>query len=99
MTKQHCFLTEGKNPRRSGRESLRNCMQRILIVENSRYVTGALKSIARFARTLSNEFEFHWAVTDAISDEDLKELIGSDKFHRFKFVEISKKPGRLIMYF
>jgi len=74
-------------------------MQRILIVENSRYVTGALKSIARFARTLSNEFEFHWAVTDAISDEDLKELIGSDKFHRFKFVEISKKPGRLIMYF
>jgi glycosyltransferase involved in cell wall biosynthesis len=74
-------------------------MHRVLIVENSTYVTGALKSIARFAKALSNEFEFQWAVTEAIADADLKELIGSDRIHRFKFVEISKKPGRLIMYF
>ena len=74
-------------------------MHKVLIVENSTYVTGALKSIARFARALSGEFEFQWAVTEAIADEDLKELIGNDKIHRFKFVEISKKPGRLMMYF
>lgn len=74
-------------------------MHRVLIVENSTYVTGALKSIARFARTLSDEFEFQWAVTETIADEDLKDLIPDAKIHRFKFVEISKKPGRLIMYF
>jgi len=71
---------------------------KILIVDNSNYVTGAATSISRFARALSNEFEFQWAVTEKISDDDLKGFIADDKYYRFKFVELSKKPGRLAAY-
>ena len=74
-------------------------MKNILIIDNSEYITGASKSIALFARELSSKYNFYWAVTRTISDEELKQMIGSQPFERFEFVEISKKPIAAARYF
>jgi glycosyltransferase involved in cell wall biosynthesis len=74
-------------------------MKNVLIIDNSKYITGASKSIALFAAELSAEYKFFWAVTKTISDEELKQTIGNQPFERFEFVEISKRPAAVAGYF
>jgi glycosyltransferase involved in cell wall biosynthesis len=73
-------------------------MNNILIIDNSKYVTGAAKSIARFAEELSGKYQFHWAVTDSIALDDLKQLIGEAPYYRFNFIEISRRLSQLALY-
>jgi glycosyltransferase involved in cell wall biosynthesis len=72
-------------------------MSKILIIDNSRYVTGALKSIVSFANALTDRHEFILALPSALSDDDLK-IAGEGRVHRFDFVELSRKPGELVRY-
>jgi glycosyltransferase involved in cell wall biosynthesis len=74
-------------------------MKNVLIIDNSRYITGASKSIALFANELSPKYNFFWAVTAAISDEELKHLIQDQPFQRFEFLEISKRFYSVAGYF
>ncbi|MBK7803604.1 MAG: hypothetical protein IPJ55_13240 [Chloracidobacterium sp.] len=53
-------------------------MKNILIIDNSEYLTGANKSIAKFAKALGGSCKFHWAVTKAISQDDLAEIVEND---------------------
>jgi glycosyltransferase involved in cell wall biosynthesis len=72
-------------------------MSKVLIIDNSRYVTGALKSIAGFANALANRHEFTWALPTALSEADAQ-VAGIDRVHRFNFAELSRKPGQLVRY-
>jgi L-malate glycosyltransferase len=74
-------------------------MKNILIIDNSEYITGASKSIALFAKELSAKYNFYWAVTKTISDEEIRQLIGRQPYERFKFVEISKRFSAVAGYF
>lgn len=74
-------------------------MKKVLIIDNSTYITGASKSIAHFARELSPKYDFYWAVTKAIKDEELRRTIGDQTFERFEFVEISKRLSAAARYF
>lgn len=74
-------------------------MKKVLIIENSSYVTGAAKSIARFANALGSEFIFYWAVPESLGRDDQRELFGDERVYRFKFIEVSRKARRLLSYF
>lgn len=74
-------------------------MKNILIIDNSEYLTGANKSISKFAKALAGSCKFHWAVTKAISKDDLSELVGSDIVRRFKYIEISRSFSAAVFYF
>ena len=73
-------------------------MKNVLILDNSKYVTGAGKSIATFTRALAGKYKFYWAVTRSIPDNELAHLVGDNTYQRFEFVEISKRLGSNIRY-
>jgi glycosyltransferase involved in cell wall biosynthesis len=74
-------------------------MKNVLIIDNSQYITGASKSITLFTAELSAKYNFFWAVTKTISDEELKQTIGNQPFERFEFIEISKRVSNAARYF
>jgi len=61
----------------------------MLIVENSVYPTGALKSILSFTEQLSADFEFQFLMSSRSSAVSLVEELGY-KVHRLPFLEVHK---------
>lgn len=74
-------------------------MKNVIIIDNSKYTTGASKSISLFARELTAKYNFFWAVTKDISDEELLHTIGNQPYERFEFIEISKSISQIFKYF
>ncbi len=66
-------------------------MKKILIIDNSRGITGAFKTIFHVSTSLKNQFEFHFTVPTG--NKKLSTLIRQNGFHykQINFVEISKR--------
>lgn len=70
---------------------------RVLIVDNSTYLTGALNSILNFTDGLSGNFEFQFVMSSRSNAVGLIESRGY-KVHRLPFLEISKSLS-VLLYF
>jgi len=69
--------------------------QRVLIVDNSKYVTGALQSIAAYAQILRGQIDFHFAIPpSAVTMRFLRER--QFKYHIIPFVELERSAKTLI---
>ena len=73
-----------------------NARPRVLIIENSRQVTGALKSIVAMASELSDEFEFIFVMPD----QPAIEWVRNRGFvaHAIPMVELSKNASAVVFY-
>lgn len=72
--------------------------KKILIIDNSLYLTGALKSILTVTRELSNQFEFQYCIP-AVSKAGEYITQQNHKVHRIDFMELSKSLRSLLYPF
>jgi glycosyltransferase involved in cell wall biosynthesis len=72
--------------------------KKILVVENSVHVTGALKSVCRTAYDLRNHFEFVFVVPTRSKGRSWIESKGFTKIYELPLLEISKRPASLLLY-
>jgi glycosyltransferase involved in cell wall biosynthesis len=71
---------------------------RILIIENSIDVTGALKSITRTAYDLKEHFEFQFVIPAGSRGRSWIEGNGFTVIHELPMLEISRRFSSLVMY-
>ena len=71
--------------------------KRILIIDNSLYVTGALKSVVASSTELSDEFEFLFVLPKASLASPWVESRGF-KAYELPFLELSRKPMSFLLY-
>lgn len=72
--------------------------KRILVIENSVHVTGALKSICRTAYDLSSDFEFIFVLPSGSQARPWLESQGFVAIFEIPFLEISRRWKSLIAY-
>jgi len=72
---------------------------RILIIDNSTFVTGALRSIVALANDLKTDFEFCFLMPQNSRGRYLIEEEGFTNIFEMPMKEISKRPGSLFLYF
>jgi L-malate glycosyltransferase len=71
---------------------------RILIIDNSTFVTGALKSIAGVAYDVRDDFEFHFLIPKNSQGRYFIEELGFTSIHELSMKEISRRPLALMLY-
>jgi glycosyltransferase involved in cell wall biosynthesis len=71
---------------------------RILVIENSIEVTGALKSITRTAYDLREFFEFQFILPKKSRGRSWVEKLGFTEIHELPMIEISKRFSSLLFY-
>jgi len=72
--------------------------KRILIIDNSIAITGALKSIVNAANALKAEFEFIFVLPRNTTADEFVTAKGF-KVHKLPFYEVSKRIKDLLLYF
>jgi L-malate glycosyltransferase len=72
--------------------------KKILIVENSVHITGALKSICRSAFDLRNFFEFVFVLPSGSKGRGWIEAKGFTTIYELPFLEISRRWKSLVLY-
>jgi glycosyltransferase involved in cell wall biosynthesis len=72
---------------------------KILIIENSLYVTGALKSIIRTSKDLSDDFDFVFVIPTHSKGKYLIESRGFTKIYELRMRELSRRIVAVIGYF
>jgi glycosyltransferase involved in cell wall biosynthesis len=72
---------------------------RILVIENSLDVTGALKSITSVAVGLKEHYDFQFVIPSGSRSRFWIERMGFSQIHELPMVEISKRVSSLIRYF
>jgi glycosyltransferase involved in cell wall biosynthesis len=72
--------------------------KKILIVENSVHITGALKSVCRTAYDLRDFFDFAFVVPTGSKGRSWIEGKGFTKIYELPLLEISKRPKSLLLY-
>jgi L-malate glycosyltransferase len=65
-------------------------MQKILIIENSHYITGAFNSIVNNTELMRSQFDFHFAIPQGSAIKDILEQKGYPVYE-IPFLEISKR--------
>ena len=71
--------------------------KKILIIDNSLYVTGALKAVVASSAELSDEFEFLFVLPKASLASPWVEARGF-KAYELPFLELSRKPMSFLLY-
>jgi glycosyltransferase involved in cell wall biosynthesis len=71
---------------------------RVLIIENSVHVTGALKSVTRTAYDLRNDFDFVFIIPKGSAGRFWIEAKGFKNIYEVSFVELSKRIWQLLRY-
>ena len=69
----------------------------ILLVDNSRAVTGALNALRHATSPLRNQFDFAYVLPTGSTGRAVLEADGY-RVHELPFVEISRRPGDLLRY-
>lgn len=69
--------------------------KKVLIIDNSKDITGAYNSIITFSNCLKSEFDFHYAISSKRLSKEIKAL--GFNTHSVKFLEIQKNLS-LILY-
>lgn len=72
--------------------------RRILVIENSIDVTGALKSVCRTAFDLRDRHEFVFILPKGSRGREWIEAKGFKNVYELPFVELSKRIGKLVAY-
>lgn len=72
---------------------------RILVIENSIEMTGALKSITRTAYDLKEFFDFQFILPKKSRGRSWVEKLGVTTIHELPMLEISKRFSSLVFYF
>lgn len=70
----------------------------VLIIDNSTYVTGALKSIVRTAIDLQNDFSFHFILPNKSKGRSFIEQAGFYSIYEIPMYELSRRPFSWIYY-
>jgi glycosyltransferase involved in cell wall biosynthesis len=71
---------------------------RILIIENSTHVTGALKSCIRSSQSLSTSFDFYFIIPTGSLAKKFIRTSGFDKITELPLLEVSRRPMSLLLY-
>ena len=71
---------------------------RVLIIDNSRYVTGALKSIVNYSNRLKGQVSFFWALTKELDKTEFSSLVQSPQYFEFTFLELRKNLKSVFLY-
>ncbi len=72
--------------------------RKILIIENSVHITGALKSVCRTAYDLREDFDFVFVVPTGSKGRSWIEGKGFNRIYEVPLREISKRPLSLLLY-
>jgi L-malate glycosyltransferase len=72
--------------------------RRILIIDNSTFVTGALKSIVGVAHDIRSDFEFHFVISKNSRGRYFIEDAGFTSIYEVPLLEISRRPLSILMY-
>lgn len=72
---------------------------KILIVDSSIQVTGALKAIEGVADELSEKFEFHFVIPSGSAVRTYLEKKGNIVVHELPMLELSKRISSILFYF
>src|ERR1044071_383069 len=71
---------------------------RILILENSTVVTGAMKAVITSTSYLRSSFSFQFIIPAGSSTRSSYLMAGFNQVHEWKMTELSKRPGALLLY-
>lgn len=70
----------------------------ILIIDNSKGITGALRSITQVAVNHSHDFEFRFLIPHSQQVEDYLSSLGFTKLYKISMVEISRRLVPVLAY-